>query len=322
VTKDTILVPLDGSPLSERAVPYAAALAKAIGTSVLLLSVREGNDGRVTRDPDLRRSILAAEESHQREYLRGVAERMVGQGTAVETESLLGDPGDEILKAIEGLDPRLLVLATHGRSGLSRWRYGSVAGRLIREAPVPTFVIGPEVLQDEDRTPAVKRILVPLDGSPLAEGALRPAVELAQSLHASIVLLRVVSWAAQPYLYGVPGVDVAGLDREIQKAGEDYLQGTRQALGNAQQVEIQVLRGSAAEALINYVRDENVDLVVMSSHSRSGLVRAVLGSVSDRVLQAAAPVLFVRPEGIAAVDGPSVADPVTTAAGRLRTSRS
>jgi nucleotide-binding universal stress UspA family protein len=302
MSSEKILVPVDGSELSERAVPYAVALARATESAIVLLGVREGIDEDAALQPDLSKRIQLAEEDHQRRYLHALAERLAKEGLSAETESVSGDPSDAIVRAIEKLDPRLLVLATHGRSGLSRWHYGSVAGRLIREAPVPTLVIGPKVLEEEAAVPELKRILVPLDGSPLSEEALGVASQLAMTLGATIVLTRVVSWPAQPYLAEVPGFDVARLDSEIQEAAKEYLEHVRERLGGDLSVEASVLRGNPAEALMNSVRDQKTDLVVMATHSRAGLARAVLGSVADRMLQAAAPVLFVRPEGVGSID--------------------
>jgi nucleotide-binding universal stress UspA family protein len=244
--------------------------------------------------------LLAAEEEHTKAHLQSLVEDVAQSGVTAEMQSPLGNPSDEILRMVEKLDPRLLVLATHGRSGLTRWRYGSVASRLIREAPVPTCVIGPMVLEKDVEMPGVKRILVPLDGSSMAEAALQPAAELAQALGGTIVITRVVAWAAQPYLFG-EGVDVATLEKELESAGAEYLERIQDRLRPEVDVEVRLLRGVAAEALMNSIEERGADLVVMTTHSRTGLARAVLGSVADRLLQSPAPVLFVRPEGVATV---------------------
>lgn len=141
-----IVLPLDGSSLSEGALPCAEAFARAIGASLLLITVWEGIDTSLSRERELFERVSSKEEHDHREYLSRVAQRLERSGLHVETDFLIGKPADEILRVVGEREPRLLVLATHGRSGLSRWRYGSVAGRLVREAPVPTAVVGPNVL--------------------------------------------------------------------------------------------------------------------------------------------------------------------------------
>jgi nucleotide-binding universal stress UspA family protein len=295
----TILLPLDGSPTSEEAVGLARTLALATKARILLLGVWEedGSEG-MTHD---------ALEGHRRRgldelraYLAGVAEMVSRDGISADTRVLVGKPADEILHVIEDEDPRFAVLSTHGRSGISRWRYGSVTARLIREAPLATVVVGPDARGRSTERVAIRRILVPLDGSPLAEAALPPAVELADALDASIVLARVVGFPVQTA--AIPEVDYSLVDRELTLAASEYLQSVKARAGK-RIVETHVLRGTPAEALTSLEEGEGIDLLIMTSHARAGLVRAVLGSVADRMLHGKAPVLLVRPEGAMPIAG-------------------
>jgi nucleotide-binding universal stress UspA family protein len=289
-----IVLPLDGSSLSEGALPCAEAFARATGASLLLITVWEGIDTSLSRERELLERVFSKEEHDHREYLSRVAQGLEQSGLHVETEFLIGQPADEILRVVGEREPRLLVLATHGRSGLSRWRYGSVASRLVREAPVPTVVAGPNVLEQQ-RPRAIRRILLPLDGSPFAEAALPVAEELAASFDAELVLARVLD----PFgYYGIPDLDVAQLDRALSAAAEEYLQKVRERIRGKRPVEVYLQSGTAAEALIDLVDGQNIDLVVMTSHTRAGFARAMLGSVADRMLQCNAPVLLVRPEAM------------------------
>jgi nucleotide-binding universal stress UspA family protein len=180
-----------------------------------------------------------------------------------------------------------------------------VASRLIREAPIPTLVIGPGVLESVPQEAAIRRILVPLDGSPLAETALRPALELANKLDAELVLAQALQWATQAFMYGVPEVNIVLLDEDLTKAAESYLAKVKDWLKADRKVETAVLHGPAADALIGLVSKQAIDLVVMTSHTRAGIARAVLGSIADRLLQGDAPVLLIRPEEAAARTGSS-----------------
>jgi len=280
--------------LAEGALPCAEAFARATGASLLLIAIWEGIDTSLIRERDVIERIFSKEERDHRDYLSRVAQRLEQSGLHIETEFLIGKPADEILRVVSEREPRLLVLATHGRSGLSRWRYGSVAGRLVREAPVPTVAVGPNALE-EARAHAIRRILVPLDGSPFAEAALPVAEELAASFEADLVLARVLDTYGY---YGVPDLDAAQLDRELSTAAEEYLRTVRGRVLGKRPAEIYLQRGTAAEALIDIVAEQRIDLVVMASHTRAGLARGVLGSVADRMLQCNAPVLLVRPEAM------------------------
>lgn len=297
MSDSTIIVALDGSELSAHAIPYAAVMAKATGAKLLLATVwEEGERALITNLQDVAEGLFKEGEEHWERYLTGLATVLQAEGIDVDSEVLIGDAAEELLNLVDRVEASHLVIATHGRSGLSRWHYGSVASRLVREAPVPTIVVGPAVLEADQKEPAVRRILVPLDGSPSAESALGPALELAKKLGADLVLARAIQWATQAFVFGVPEVNVAQLDEDLTKAAESYLANVKDWLKAERKVETAVLHGPAADALISLVGAQRIDLVVMTSHARTGIARAVLGSVADRLLQGEAPVLLIRPE--------------------------
>ena len=297
-----IVVPLDGSAISEVAVSHATGIAKATGSSILLVTVWEEGERALIGDlPGLSKDLFRQGEEHYEEYLAGLAKRLEGTGIEVETEVRIGDPAAEVLRVLEQRDPRLLVMATHGRSGLSRWRYGSVAATLAREAPLPTMVVGPKLLEGDRGPGPVGRVLVPLDGSPLAETALRPATDLAESLNADLLLAQVVRWTAQMFAFGTADIDIVEIDRQLTAEAEEYLRRMKEELRTSRPIETVVLHGLPADALIDLVEPKHVDLVVMASHTRKGLARAVVGSVADRLLHGKAPVVLIRPEGVPAI---------------------
>jgi len=293
-----IVAPLDGSELSEGAIPYAKAFADATGARLLLVTVWGGTERDVAAAfPDVAEELLARGEEHYAHYLDELARRLGGD---VETHVLVGDPAEEVLHLLDERQPELLVLATHGRSGIGRWFYGSVAGKLAREAPVTTLAIGPQVLERGAGEARIARILVPLDGSELSESAIVAATELASRLGAQLVFAQALSWANQAITFGVPDADVGVIDQALREASEEYLERAKELVRDGIEVTTVVLRGPPADALIDYVAANDIDVVVMASHSRGGLARAALGSVADRMLQGAAPVLLVRPEAPAA----------------------
>ena len=302
-----VLVTLDGSELSEGALPFAIAMAKGLSCSLLLVNVWEGGEEALIHRGvpiDGGEDLFERGKRHYTEYLAGVAKRVEGEGVEVETSLLIGDPVEQVLREVGQHDPRMLVLSTHGRSGLGRWWYGSVASRLVREAPVPTLVVGPQALEAKAGG-AVKRILVPLDGSELGERALPEATDLAKTLGASVVLAEVMRWATQTYAFAGSEVNAAMIDEELRKAAEGYLTGVAKRLEPELKVQTEVLRGPPADALTDLVAREGIDLIVMTSHARSGVARAVLGSVADRMTRAKAPVLLVRPEGVTKTVAPA-----------------
>lgn len=289
-----ILLPLDGSELSEGAIPYAIAIARATGGKLLLMTAWEGSDVDLSRTyPDVARELAELADEYYAAYLRGVTH--LAQDVQIESIVRRGDPSDEILAVIKERKPDLLVMASHGRSGLSRWVYGSVAGRLVREASIPTMVVGPKVLERERRPERIARVMVPLDGSPLAERALAYAAPLADALGASLALVRAVRWAAQAYPYTLPDAYVPQIDQELADGAREYLLRVAGDLRTAQPVRTEVLRGIVVDCLLDFIERETIDLVIMTTHARTGLARITLGSVADRLIQGTAPVLLIRP---------------------------
>jgi nucleotide-binding universal stress UspA family protein len=144
-----ILVPLDGSKLAECALPHAEEVAKGCGTEKLVLvSVTERAQGyRAVEDPSQPRGVqlvpeaVGKKEKEARRYLGKIAEAMEAKGIKVDTEVLLGDPAREIIIYIKHPGCDLVVMSSHGRSGIHRWRHGSIADRVFRGSPVPVFMV-------------------------------------------------------------------------------------------------------------------------------------------------------------------------------------
>jgi nucleotide-binding universal stress UspA family protein len=293
----TALIPLDGTKLSESAFALLPLVHKLGFDRVLLVGVWEGlwqgeNLGR--RDAELK-ELAEKGRAYLQAYLEQQAEHARPLGLQVETEVRIGRAADEILEAASEAD--LILIATHGRDGVARWRLGSVADHIVRHAQCPTLVIGPNV-QTELAPYAVTRILVPLDGSALAEEALPVATWLAQATGAELDLVRVVSLV-------IPGngiYDGMGYSLDLLSAMEDaaraYLAGVAERLKSKVALRTELLIGYAGDQLLAHMKDTPAQLVVLASHGRSGVVRTALGSVADRMLHGPAPVLILRPEQV------------------------
>lgn len=343
----TILVTLDGSPQAERALPVAARIAQSTGGSIALLqAVRapiEFESGAASPVPWALPVSPQERETAQR-YLAGVRQAHIRAETPVQIHVVAGPPAAMILAATVGLGADLIVMTSHGRTGMGRWLLGSVAAEVARESRVPVFVVRESaltgVLTDHGSTPtavpgtAVQRplsALVPLDGSPLAEAALRPAVLLLGALTSpapiSLHLLAVVEplpltgiAALGKGVSGEGHVALTAADTTMLGEAEEYLcsvgewiqrAATELAPGCALSVTWAALYGTDVAHTILTVAEHGYedgegtlhpismppsDVIAMATHGRGGLKRRVMGSVSDRVLHAAhTPLLIVRP---------------------------
>lgn len=309
-----ILVPLDGSARAERAIPVAAHIASARHATVVLLRVvSELADiggymiPSVATDPN----VVEREELEAREYLHVIARNHVFADTHVETIVEFGLPVQVILDVIKtnGIDG--VIIGSHGRTGLSRWVLGSVAQAVIRTSPAPVLLLrqqGPALDDDGSLRERPFRILVPLDGSELAEAALGPAQFMgemfAETGSFELRLARVI-----------PFVNSSAPDKlrdEARAEAQDYLDGLSvqlRATGSprARVTSSIIMEIDAAEALARMTRagelvtgsldSDGCDLIAMATHGRTGLSRLAMGSVTERVLSATiAPALIIRPE--------------------------
>lgn len=284
-----VLLPLDTSELARSALPYALALANALREPLVLVGVWDRTD------QDLG-GVLTAVQNQEiervavqiyRDELESVAAQCSGIDTVIDVRQ--GRPADEILASIAEHRATALVISTHGRGGLQRAIWGSVADKLVHVSPVPALVVNPQ----EEGMPTSwepKRLMVPLDGSDRAERALPVARQLAVACESSLALVRVVPWASSSVGFPMlPVLDTERIESELAEAAEAYLR--EQA--NAGETSA-VLRGVPSDGLVHFVNANNIDLVVMTSHGRTGFLRWALGSVADRLLKSgAAPILLV-----------------------------
>lgn len=284
-----LLVPLDGSPLAEHALPYAAALAHALGARLTLLyawwPVIPESDG-----PDL----------------DSIAARLRSEGIAVDYHRChlpsLGEAGRTILEAAADQGANAVVMATHGRGGLGRLLYGSVADYILRHAMLPVIVMSPlcERSWPSDRP---LRVLVTLDGSGLSEAVLQPVRDLLGPARPELVMLRVAeaidfvkphgdeceACRAARARGGEPDIEPVRLRRYLESAASDL-----QAAGMSVKVETHL--GHPASTIIRVADDLEADMIAMATHGRGGLRRVILGSVTTETLRhARVPVLLVRP---------------------------
>lgn len=277
---ERILVALDGSRMAERVVPYAGAVATQRQSEVTFLSVLTPELVRMDLPVTLYLDTLAAPL------------RKMGLKTSVKTlEADYGKAADEIIGFAETDGSDLIVISSHAYSGVKRWILGSVAQKVLQGACVPVLLVkskAPEVSGVE-----LKKLLIALDGSAFAEVSLTYVEDMARGKDMEVVLLRL----SEP-------------PPDVPENWSDYTMVTRaqtEALQYLQRIEGQFksrgirakslsLQGKAAAKIVEVAHDEGVDLIVMTTHGRSGVSRWVYGSVASRVLdESLQPILFVRP---------------------------
>lgn len=319
-----IMVPLDGSEFSKVALPYALSLTHDPGSVVELISAVDaaaalsgagyaGNlaagapaYGAAADIPTGATEIIEAMRRGREEELRATADE-VRSGTEGEVRWSVvhGEPSQAIETGVEASGADLVVMSTHGRGGLERAWLGSVADRLIRRLGVPLLLVRPAEGEKErsrpiDGAPAIRRVLVPLDGSPLSETALLPAARLARGLGAAVVLVRVPGvnvTVGSPYPPAAGGAGAPGAGEQSREAGA-YLSSVAERLrGDGVEVAgVEVREGSPAATILELAR-EQADVIAMATHGRGGVKRWLLGSVSDKVVRGAdMPVLLTRPD--------------------------
>lgn len=273
-----ILVPLDGSDLAERVLLSAVRFAEGMGATLILLTVVSPLPRRDGSDP-----VTQTVQSYAYEaglYLKGVRSRLHPTTVEIETAVITGSPANTIISYARQHNVSLILMSTHGRSGLTRWTFGRVAEKVLRRAPCPTIILRS---RQEIVPAAIKRILVPLDGSPLAEQVLGPTRRIAAALDAELLLLHVI----EPTPFSGIGEDLA---KTAGQATEEqaYLETAQARLASAGlKVQAELRHGSAADTIIDYAEEQAVDLIVLSNVGSSGLQLWVFGSIAERVMKGA-----------------------------------
>jgi nucleotide-binding universal stress UspA family protein len=284
------LITLDGSATAEAVLPYARALASG-GARLILLRI-------VPSDSTAAECLVA--RSYLQAVQTGLAQSGVeGADIVVAPETGAGPPGAIVAQATER-DADLIVMATHGRSGLSRVLYGSVAEQVLHLTALPALLV-PALAPWPWDAAEPRRILVPLDGSHLALAALPAADALARTVGAELHLVRVLE-PPDAGLYH-SGVRAALFDPAAAESGaRRYLSGLAACLPAATRTAgIHVVSGEPGGAIAAAARELRAGTIAMATHGRFGATRVVLGSVATSVLRRAVlPMLLFHPVGLGA----------------------
>jgi len=300
-----VLVPLDGSELAERALDPALAVVRATNAELLLLSVPSYQQiiapaaagyGMVPTD-----QIIDLGRDEAQQYLAGLRREARCSKCRIRTLVIAGDVAGCIVDTAASENVDLIVMTTHGYSGLTRWMLGSITERVLRGAPCPVLVV-------REAMPLCKA-LISLDGSAVAEKALAPGLALARILGCRVTLLRVDTGEELSAVeQGMLQMAGAGSCQDLVGQGEARLHYYLECLAKKYRtpdlvIDTAVVQAKPAEAILSYAEAQGIDLIIMASHGRGGVRRWVYGSVTEKVLrQANRAMLIVRPPAAEAPD--------------------
>ena len=282
-----ILIPLDGSKIAEAVLPYSKFLAETLRLPVQLVHALEA------------KTAVPAQSNRELEYLKNAAASYLG---SVSAECIVksGAPAEIILDAAAADAGTLIAMATHGQSGGGRWLLGQVAQKVIHAAKNPLILIRPNEASVSKSEAHFRTIIVPLDGSHLAERVLPHVVGLATQLQAEVALMRTYTLPTAGYFMaaGIAQPDMDAISEKMKQEIGSYLDlkaAELKAQGIAK-ISSHVAEGHGAEEIIDLARGRADSLIALASHGRSGIGRWVLGSVAERVVSyAGTPVLVIRP---------------------------
>jgi nucleotide-binding universal stress UspA family protein len=299
----TIVVPLDRSALAEQAIGQAGLIAREAKAHIELVLVHVP----YRLDP----AWDASEWNAERKYLESVqGDLESGCGVSVSHALVRGDPARQICARAKEVGADLIVMTSHGRTGFSRSWLGSVADAVVRESATPVLMLRP-VESEHARLAArhsFKHVLVAIDGSALAMGALPAAIDLARASGARITLLRSVFPvpllslydASVPLAYAPMVIDQTATDR-VSSDLQHELDSLARKLHHEHDVDISAvveINPRPADAIVNFAAAHAVDVVAMSTHGR-GASRWFVGSIADKVIRGSdLPVMLHRPVGV------------------------
>lgn len=294
-----VLMPVDGSRRSEAIVLPASQIVAALGGNITVFHVAEAGRATEAWKATEAGKVDRAAESGQvdQAYLERIVAAVRNLGVAnVDSVEIEGVAAEAITKFSEEQGYDVIAMTTEGRSGVGRMLFGSTADKVLRTTTLPLLLTRPSVSLNPKAQRLISNLLLPLDGSGLAESAIPAAETIAKGLMLPISLLRVVPPLGAVFDGLEPHVYNPKIDAEIAEAADVYLKEIdRRIRADGVPASDLVTNGYAADEIIDLAERTPDTLVVMSTHGRGGVSRWVLGSAAERVVRAASvPVLLVR----------------------------
>ena len=304
---DRIFVPLDGSPLAEQVLPYVTRISLGMGIPIHLMQVIPPVSEALA-DPAhglYQTGISAGFHDQAMDYLNSIKRNH--SDVEITCEAHEGDVVTHIIEEADKSPDSLVAMSTHGRSGVTRWLMGSVTDNVLHHTKNPMLIYRTHQEGDPEPDTNLETIIVPLDGSPLAEQVLPHVTALARAMNLKVTLVRAAATAEQfravtgfQRIDGVSGLHFQNFETMTQAAGAqaaDYIKEQENSLRRQgiASVDHKIVPGSAAHVIVDVALETPDNLVAMTTHGHSGPARWTLGSVTDRVVRHSGdPVLVVR----------------------------
>ncbi len=291
----TILVPLDGSPFSAKAIPVASALAKRSGAVLHLVTVLDPSayvpfvPGEVLV-PVMDTDALSARRIADEAAIASVAQTLAAEGVRATGRVIEGTVVEALSEHATAIGADLVIMTTHGRSGLERLWLGSVATSFLHRAPCPVFLVRPSGDAAPDPASPLPHgsVLVPLDGSKFADAIVPHAVVFSQSVGVPISLFTVAIPNAIPMApFGTEALLTGEGDLTRQEDdARQRLAALAATLPEGATMDV-ATDMTAARAIIEKAAISGAGVIAMATHGRTGIARLVMGSVADAVLRGA-----------------------------------
>lgn len=289
---EKLLVPLDGSELAEKALPYVEGIAKKLKSEAVLFNACPPG---------------YCPERPMKDYLDNKAEELQSQGILASSLLVKSDAAEGILEAAERYDIGLIIISTHGLTGLTSWPVGIIASKVLRRSNVPTLLLRSSEREEVDAKEILQKILIPLDGSRFAESII-PFVEgLVEDGNSEIILLRVVEpmklvhYSTYEERQSREEIDWERYEEEIttklERAAMHYLTQKEKVLQHKGiKVSSLTLLGKPAQTILEYAEENSVSLIAIASHGLSGITKWAYGSIASKIIETSPkPVLLIRP---------------------------
>jgi len=291
-----ILVPVDFSDCSNKALEYAILFGEKYGASLTLFHVValfQEDVGETERMQELE-EIVKRQEEKIRKQMSGSKERVTARGVSVNTVVQRGiNPADTILEFLDEQDFDLVIMGTHGRTGLKHVLQGSVAEKVVRLSPIPVLTIHREVQKYD-----FDDILVPIDFSAHSLKAVEYATNLAQTFNSRLYFLHVIEQEIHPSFYAAGVTSIFEIDHDLkQRVVQNMQEFVEDFLDESMTAEYVVREGKAHREIVEFAKEKGMDLIVIATHGLSGLEYLLLGSTTEKVVRwATCPVFTVKSE--------------------------
>lgn len=281
---ERIIISLDGSEISEIVIPYTVEIAKRFNSQIDIIGIGEGQENPLDR------------LFHN--YLEEFAAKFKTNGINAGAIHLHGNPSSQILDYAHEKNADLIIMATRGRTNISKWTMGSVAEKVLRATDKPLLLVSQEAPRiPKGEVPVFKRILVPLDGSDMGEAALPFAVSLCCKTNARLYILYIM--LATHRITG--GIDYAvrlqqQLMETLRKQARDYLNKVAADLDRENlDIKYDLVSGYPSMTILDYAKSNAIDMISLSSHGKGGMDSFTMGSTTDKVVHnSEKPVLLVK----------------------------